>query len=69
VIINIPKDITTDNLEGTLLAQNPILNLGKGDIKANVIYETKTHSELSSGGSSDQNAANAKESKTRVPNM
>jgi ribosomal protein L7Ae-like RNA K-turn-binding protein len=41
VIINIPEDITTDNLEDTLLAQNPDLDLVKGDIKAKFSYETK----------------------------
>jgi len=39
VIINIPEDITTDNLEGTLLAQNPGLKLAKGDINAKIIYK------------------------------
>ena len=46
VIINIPEDIYTDNLEDTLIAQNPDLHLVKGDIKQNSsmkqrnIYET-----------------------------
>ena len=32
VIFNIPDDISTGNLEDTLVAQNPNLNLKKGDI-------------------------------------
>jgi hypothetical protein len=43
VILNIPEDISTGNLEDTLIAQNPELNLQKGDIKAKLRYETKKH--------------------------
>ena len=43
VILNIPEDISTGNLEDTLIAQNPDLNLKKGDIKAKFSYETKKH--------------------------
>jgi hypothetical protein len=43
VIINVPEDITTDNLEDTLLAQNPDLDLVKGDIEEKFSHETKKH--------------------------
>ena len=43
VIISIPDDISTGNLEDTLITQNPELNLQKGDIKAKFRYETKKH--------------------------
>jgi hypothetical protein len=42
-VFNIPDDIYTDNFEDTLMAQNPDLNLAKGDIKAKFTYETKNH--------------------------
>jgi len=41
VIFNIPEDIPTGNLEDTLIAQNPDLNLKKGDIHARFSYVTK----------------------------
>jgi hypothetical protein len=41
VIFNIPEDISTGNLEDTLIAQNPDLNLKKGDINARFSYVTK----------------------------
>ena len=43
VIINIPEDISTENLEDTLIAQNPDLHLVKGVIKAKFNYEKKKH--------------------------
>ena len=43
VVINIPDEITTENFEDTLIAQNPDLSLAKGVIKAKFTYETKTH--------------------------
>ena len=43
VILNIPEDISTGNLEDTLIAQNHDLNLKKGDIQAKFSYETKKH--------------------------
>jgi hypothetical protein len=43
VVINIPHDINTVNIEDTLIAQNPGLNLVKGDSKAKFTYETKKH--------------------------
>ena len=43
VILNIPEDISTGNLEDTLIAQNPDLNLKKGDIQVKFSYETKKH--------------------------
>jgi hypothetical protein len=44
VIRNIPEDITTSNIEGTLINQNPDLSLKAGDITAKYTYETKYHS-------------------------
>jgi len=44
VIRNIPEDITTCNIEGTLIKQNSALYLKAGDIKAKYNYETKKHS-------------------------
>ena len=41
VIYNIPEDISTLNIEDTLLSQNPELNLKTGDIKAKFSYGTK----------------------------
>jgi len=43
VILNIPEDISTGNLEDTLIAQNPDLNLKKVDIQVKFSYETKKH--------------------------
>jgi len=40
-ILNISEDISTRNLEDTLLAQNSDLNLKTGDIVAKFMYETK----------------------------
>jgi predicted ATPase with chaperone activity len=40
VIIIIPGDISTENLEDTLITQNPDLHLVKGDTKAKFSYET-----------------------------
>jgi len=52
VIIKIPEDISTENLEDTLIAQNPDLHLVKEDIKAKFSYETKKHTKLGNGGRS-----------------
>lgn len=41
VIYNIPEDITTLNIEDTIIAQNPELQLNKGDISAKFTYITK----------------------------
>jgi hypothetical protein len=41
VIYNIPEDISTENIEDTLTAQNPELNLEAGDIIAKFTYNTK----------------------------
>ena len=41
IILNIPEDITTTNVEDTLLAQNPDLNIIKGDINPKFTYQTK----------------------------
>jgi hypothetical protein len=43
-----PRDIATDNIEDTLIAQNPDLAIEKGEIIPKFTYETKkTHSEHS----------------------
>jgi predicted DNA-binding protein len=43
VILNIPKEISVENVEDTLLAQNPDMNLKQGDINAKFSYQTKKH--------------------------
>ena len=43
IILNIPEDITTENVEGTLITQNPDLNLKTGDINAKFSFVTKKH--------------------------
>ena len=43
VILNIPEEISIDNVEDTLLAQNSDLNLKQGDINAKFSYQTKKH--------------------------
>ena len=45
--IHIPEEISTDNIEGTLIAQNTNLGIEKGEIIPKFTYETKTHSEHS----------------------
>ena len=42
-IHNIPEEITTDNIEDTLIAQNPDTGIEKGEITPKFIYETKRH--------------------------
>jgi hypothetical protein len=44
VIRSIPEDITTSNIEETLITQNPDFALETGDIAAKYCYETKKHS-------------------------
>jgi len=44
VIYNIPQTISTRNIQDTLLAQNPELNLKTGDITEKLSYETKRRS-------------------------
>jgi hypothetical protein len=41
VLLNIPEDITLDNLEETLSRQNPEKDIKVGDIKAKFCYVTK----------------------------
>jgi hypothetical protein len=41
VLLNIPDDITIDNVEKTLTLQNPELDLKKGDFRAKFCYTTK----------------------------
>ena len=42
IILNVPEDITTSNIEDSLLRQNPELNLQNGSIAAKFTYVTKT---------------------------
>jgi len=42
-ILNIPEEITVENIEETLLAQNPDLGLKKGEINPKFTYTTKRH--------------------------
>ena len=44
VIFNIPEEISIGNVEDTLIAQNPDINLKQGDTKAKFSYETRKHS-------------------------
>lgn len=41
IIYNIPEDISTTNLEDTLLKQTPDIGLTKGEISAKFDYTTK----------------------------
>ena len=41
VLLGIPEDITTDNIETTLAKQNPELDIKEGDIRAKFSYTTK----------------------------
>jgi len=43
VIINIPEDISVDNVVDTIVAQNADINLQQGDIQAKFGYQTKKH--------------------------
>jgi hypothetical protein len=40
-IHNVPEDISTDNIEDTLIAQNPDLGIEKVEIVPIFTYETK----------------------------
>ena len=42
-IHNIPEEITTDNIEDTLIAQNPDTGTAKGEFTPKFTYETKRH--------------------------
>ena len=42
-IHNIPEEINTDNIEDTLIAQNPDIGIVKGEITPKFTYETKRH--------------------------
>jgi len=42
-IINIPEEISTDNIQDTLMAQNPEIGEGKGEIIPKFAYKTKRH--------------------------
>ena len=41
IIINVPEGISTNNIEDTIIRQNPELNLQKGSIVSKFIYVTK----------------------------
>ena len=41
VINNVPNDITVGNLEEVIIAQNPELELVRGDMEAKFMYSTK----------------------------
>jgi len=41
IILNIPEDISTTDIEDRILMQNPDLNLRKGEIVAKFSYVTK----------------------------
>ena len=41
-IHNIPEEINTDNIEDTLIAQNPDIGIVKGEITPKFTYETDT---------------------------
>ena len=44
IIHNVPQDITVENLEETILAQNPELNMATGDTEARYTHtDTNTH--------------------------
>ena len=42
-IMNIPEEISTDNIEDTIMAQNTETGIGKGEIIPEFIYDTKRH--------------------------
>jgi hypothetical protein len=41
IILNIPEEINTANIEDAIIRQNPNLNLAKGNITAKFTYNTK----------------------------
>ena len=41
IILNVPADINTSNIEDTIIRQNPNLNLKKGSMTAKFTYDTK----------------------------
>jgi len=41
IILNVPADISTSNIEDTIIRQNPNLNLKKGSMTAKFTYDTK----------------------------
>ena len=41
IILNISKEITVENQETMINAQNPMLHLTDGDIKAKIYFKTK----------------------------
>ena len=48
---NIPEEITKDNIQDTLIAQNPDIGIEKGEITPKLTYETKKkHSQNSNRG-------------------
>ena len=41
IILNVPEEINTTNVEGTIIIQNPKLNLAEGSMIANFSFHTK----------------------------
>jgi hypothetical protein len=41
IILNVPEDMNTTNIEDTIIRQNPNFNLTKGSMTANFTYVTK----------------------------
>jgi hypothetical protein len=70
VINNVPKDTTVDNLEETIIAQNPELDLEPGKIDTRFIYTTKkgqTNSHRSR--TRDKKETSAKETENRMADL
>ena len=45
VIYNVPEDISVQNIEETMQAQNPELNLKTGDVNAKFLYRTRRNTQ------------------------
>jgi predicted DNA-binding protein len=43
VILNTPEEISVENVEDIIIAQNPNMNLKQGEINAKFSYQTKKH--------------------------
>ena len=70
VIFNIPDYIYSQNLEGTLVAQNPDIRITKLTSKQNFATQQKTEEKFVHGnGSADQKAADTNVNQPRVKNM
>ena len=49
IILSVPDDISTTNIEDSILMQTPDLNLERGDIAAKLSYVMKKMNQLSCG--------------------